>query len=141
MKILALVAAMCAATATQSADAAMAGTWTAQFEGRTFVRLQLASVNGTVTGGISLGNFELDKAGAVRRASPPPPDLKPISEVAQRASIMTFTVAGSDDPDRFEFKLIDTGRAELRLLLSDEDREELAAEGIPPPRPIPLTKR
>jgi len=141
MKTLFVFVATCAVAAGQSTEQSIAGTWTAQFEGRTYVRLQLSSVNGAVTGGITLGNLEVDKAGAVRRVGDPPPDLKPISQVAQRASIITFAVAGGDEPDRFEFKLIETGRAELTLLLSDEDREDLKAEGIPIPRPIRLTKR
>ena len=140
MKILIFVVAMWSALPGQSVTPAVAGTWTAQFEGRTFVRLEITA-NGGVKGGITLGNFELDKAGAVRRASDAPRDLKPIFKAEQSGAMVTFSVLDTDDEDRFEFRVIDVGRAELRLLLSDDDRAELAAEGIPAPQPIVLTKQ
>jgi hypothetical protein len=40
-----------------------------------------------------------------------------------------------------EFRLIEPGRGELMVLLSGEDREELAAAGIPAPRAIQLRKQ
>jgi hypothetical protein len=141
MKTLALLASICALTAGQSPVPSIGGTWTAEFEGHAFVRLELSGAGGTMKGGISVGNFELDKAGAVRRANVAPPGLRPISDVKQAQSVMTFSVVGTDDSDRFEFKLIDASRAELRLLLTDEVREELEAEGIPTPQPISLTRR
>ena len=125
----------------QSPATSMVGTWIAQFEGQTFVRLELSNVNGTVRGGIAVGNFELDSAGIVRRASEPPPALKPIMRPEQRGSTVMFAALDTDDEDRFVFELLDAGRATLTLLLSDEDREELAAAGIAPPRPITLLKQ
>jgi hypothetical protein len=141
MRMLALVAALYGAAIGQSGAPSIAGTWTAQLEGRTFIRLELAGANGAVKGGIALGNFELDKTGVVRKAADPPRDLRPISDVTQRQSVTSFLVAGTDEPDRFEFKLIDADHAELTLLIADDDREELAEMGIPVPRPIPLTRR
>jgi len=62
MKILAVIVAACLAG--QAAGAPMAGTWRAEFEGRTFITLELESANGTVTGLISLGRA----ADAARRS-------------------------------------------------------------------------
>ena len=56
MKTLAMTVAMTAALAAQPV-APLAGTWIAQFEGRTFVRLELKTVNGTITGGMAVGRF------------------------------------------------------------------------------------
>jgi hypothetical protein len=43
---------------------------------------------------------------------------------------------------RVELRLLEPGRAELQFLVSDADREELAASGIlVGPKPIPLTKQ
>ncbi len=141
MKALALVVAMTAASAGQSGGASVTGTWTAQFEGRTFLRLELKTVNGAITGGLSVGNIEVDKQGALRHADEPPRDLTPIVDVTERASTVTFSRKDGPDTDRFELRLLDPGRAELRLLLDDADREELAASGIAAPKPIALTKQ
>ena len=119
----------------------MVGSWIAQFEGTTFVRLELNSANGGITGGISLGNIEVDDRGAVRRVTASPPGLKPISDLTQRGSVLEFLLKDGDEPDRFELRLVEGGRAELHLLLSEDDREELAASGIPTPRPILLTRQ
>ena len=141
MKTVALVVALTAVSARQSGGASIAGFWTAQFEGRTFLRLELKTVNGTVTGGISLGNIEVDKQGALRRVDESPRELTPIFDVTQIASTVTFSRKDGADTDRFEFRSLEAGRAELKLLLNDADREELAASGIPTPKPIALTKQ
>ena len=143
MKTLALLAAIAAVSLAQSGGASITGSWTAQFEGRTFLTLELKAVDGTITGGMRVGNIEVDKQGALRRVGESPRDLRPIFDVTQRASTVTFSRKDTDDstPDRFELRLLETGRAELQFLLSDADREELAASGMPAPKPIPLTKQ
>jgi hypothetical protein len=72
---------MTAVLACQSGGGPIAGTWTAQFEGRTFLRLELKTVNGTITGGMSVGNIEVDGQGALRRVGELPRDLRPILDV------------------------------------------------------------
>ena len=141
MKTLVLVVAMMAASAGQSGGASIAGSWTAEFQGRTFLRLELTTVNGTITGGISVGDIEVDGQGALRRVGEPLRDLTPIFDVTQRASAVTFSRKDGSDTDRFELRLLETGHAELKFLLTDADREELAASGIPTPKPIRLTKQ
>ena len=118
-----------------------AGSWTAQFEGTTFIRLELNTAGGGIIGRISLGNFEVDERGAVRRVDPAPPAIKPISDIVQRGQTLLFSLKEGNEPDRFEFRLVESGRAELVLVLSDEDREDLAASGLPAPQPIWLTKQ
>ena len=143
MKTLALVVAMTAVSACQSGSGAIAGTWTAQFEGRTFLRLELKTANGAITGGMSVGNIEVDHQGALRRVGELPRDLMPIFDVTQRASTVTFSRKDSanSDPDRFELRLLEAGHAELQFLPSDADRKELAASGVPTPKPIPLARQ
>ena len=70
-----------AALAAPAADQQMVGSWTAQFDGTTYVRLDLRSSNGTLTGGISLGSIELDKTGVPVRVGEAPRVLSPIVEV------------------------------------------------------------
>jgi hypothetical protein len=143
MKTLALLVAIAAVSAAQSGGTSITGSWTAQFEGRTFLRLELKTVDGTITGGMSIGNIEVDKQGALRRVGESPRDLRPIFDVTQRASTVTFSRKDTADstPDRFELRLLETGGAELQFLLTEADRKELAASGIPAPKPIPLTKQ
>ena len=141
MKTLAMLVAIAAVSAVQSDTAPIAGSWIAQFDSRTFVRLELKTANGTITGGISLGNVEIDSQGAVRRADECPRALTAIFDVKLRASLVTFSRKDGVSTDRFEVRLLDGGDAELRFLLDDEDLEEFAADGIPTPKPIHLTKQ
>ena len=140
MKTLVLAVAIAALSAAQSGNATLAGVWTARFEGATFVRLELKVATGTVTGGLSLGNVEFNDQGAVRHAVEASRELTPINDVVQRGSIVTFSRKEGRSTDRFEFRQLDASRAELILLLSDEDRKELAAMGIPALKPFALTK-
>lgn len=52
-----------------------------------------------------------------------------------------FLLKGGEEPERFEFRLLESGRAELHVLLSDDDLEELKEMGIPTFQPILLTKQ
>ena len=141
MKALALVAALTAVSASQADRASIAGSWTAQFEGRTFLRLELTAADGTITGGLTVGDIEVDEHGGLRHAGEPPRDLTPIFDVTEQASTVTFARKNGSDTDRWELRVLEPGRAELRLILTDADRQELAAMGVPPPKPIPLTKQ
>jgi hypothetical protein len=49
-------------------------------------------------------------------------------------------VKEGNDTDHFELRVLDAGRAELRMLLADQDVKELAAQGIPVPKPFALTR-
>jgi hypothetical protein len=140
MKALFLVVAIAALSVGQPAGGSIAGSWAAEFEGRTFIRLELKTVNGALTGGLSIGNFEVDAQGVVKRASDAPRKLTPIFDVTLRGSNMTFSRKDVDDTDQFVLRLLDTGDADLQFLLNDEDREALAASGVPIPKPIRLTR-
>ena len=143
MKTLALLVTMAAVSVPQAGGASITGTWTAEFEGRTILTLELKAVDGTITGGMRVGNMEFDKQGALRRVGELPRDLKPIFDVTQRGSTVTFSRKDTDNsaPDRFELRLLEPGRAELQFLPSERDRAELAKMGIPALKPIPLTKQ
>jgi hypothetical protein len=140
MKALFLVVAVAVLSVGQPAGGPIAGSWAAEFEGRTFIRLELKTVNSVLTGGISIGNFEVDAQGAVKRADDAPRQLTPIFDVRLRGSNMTFSRKDVDDTDQFSLRLLDTGDADLQFLLKDEDREALAASGVPIPKPIRLSK-
>jgi len=138
--LLAMVAVM--ALAGQSASSRMVGSWTAQFDGQTYVRLDLKSSNGTLSGGLSLGNVEVDKTGALLRVGEAPRELTPVFDVTATDTTLRFSRKEGRDTDRFELKLNEAGRAELHLLLTDQQLRELAADqGVPAPKPFLLTKR
>jgi hypothetical protein len=141
MTTLILVGAIAALTAGQSTGGSITGAWIAQLEGRTFLRLELKTVNGMITGGISVGDFEVDAQGAVRRADEAPRVLTSIFDASLRASTLTFSRKDGASTDRFEVRLLDDGGAELRFLFDDEDLRELAASSIPTPKPIHLSKQ
>jgi hypothetical protein len=136
----AVVVAAVAASPGQSRVALLTGRWTALFDGRTFVRLELKAVDGTFTGGLSLGNVEVDKQGALRRVGDAPRELKPIFDVTQGDSTVTFSRKDVDETDRFELRLLADDQAQLKML-SEGTLKELAASGIPDPKPFVLTKQ
>ena len=141
MKTLVLVAAIAAVPAGQGAGPQVTGSWTAEFKGQTFIRLELRAERGTLGGTMSTGNIEVDEKGDLRAVTAAAGDPKSIFDVVHRGLTLTFSRKDVDDTDRFEFRVLDSGRAELRLLLTDELRKELAADGIAVPKPVALTRR
>ena len=123
------------------ASPSFAGIWIAEHSGQTFVRLELDQRGSSLTGRISLGDMELDKGGNVRRVTAAPTTTKPIGDVALKERVLTFSSRDVSDVDRWEMKIVDATTAALLLKLSDDDLEELKAEGIPAPRPIRLRKQ
>ena len=90
MTIVALTIAITCLTAGQSGTAAVAGTWTAQFDGRTFVNLELTTVGGKIAGGLSLGDIEVDEKGALRKVGEMPPTLRPGAALPSTALMMNW---------------------------------------------------
>lgn len=140
MKTLCLALAITALLVGQPAKDSIAGSWTAKVEGRTFIRLEIKTVDGAIAGGISLGNFEVDSLGVVSRADAAPQDLAPIFGVTRKGATVTFFRKDGNDTDQFELRLLENGDAQLHFVLNDEDRAELAAGGVPPPKPVHLTR-
>ena len=140
MKALSMALIIAALQVGQSASGPMAGSWTAKFEGRTFIRLEIETANGAIAGGISLGNFEVDGQGLVSRAEAAPANLTPIFGATLNGSTMTFFTKDGNATDRFELRLLEDVNADLHVLVNADDRRQLAAEGVPLPKPIRLTK-
>ena len=115
------------------------GVWITQFKGVTWARLELRTVNGQMTGGISLGNIEMNKDGTLRHAGPAPQRLSPIFDVRQQGAVVSFARKDSEDTDRFEIEL-KGAECELRFVLTEEFRKELADEGLPAPKPVRLAR-
>jgi hypothetical protein len=90
------------------------------------VRLELRSSGSTIGGQISLGDIHVDAKGVVETAKAAPAASTPLLDVARKDGLLTF--ARKD------------GR-ELTVILSDADRKEFAAQGIPSLAPIKLKKQ
>jgi hypothetical protein len=123
----------------QAGSQPFVGTWIAELDGTRYVRLELRLVNGKLGGTLALGNIEVDDKGDVRAATAAPDEPTPIFEVAQRGSTLSFARKDSTDVDHFELTFVGD-RPELRFIPTEADRKELAAEGIPVPKPIRLRK-
>ena len=116
-----------------------AGTWVADLAGKTYVRLELTVTNGALAGTISLGDIHVDSQGAVDQVTRTPAEGTPIFDITLRDSLLSFSRKDGDDTDHFEMRLVGSA-AELRFVLTEADRRDLAEQGIPLPKPFPLRK-
>lgn len=93
-----------------------AGTWQAQFQGKTFVTITLAAQDGRVTGTISHSTIQLDDNGELTSAMQIAGE-DPISETSLQASTLGFTSKdpNSRDTTQYELKLTGSDQAELQL--------------------------
>src|SRR5204862_2562834 len=67
--------------------------------------------------------------------------LRPMTDVRRSGNVLSFSY--DDDGyelSKFELRLIDPNSADLTVLLPEEERQQLAAEGIPLPKPFRLAK-
>ena len=138
MKLLAAIA-LAAFAVVQTPATKYDGIWIAQFEGVTWARLELRTVNGALTGGISLGNIEMKEDGTLRHVEPAPKELSPIFDVRQQGASISFARKDASDTDRFEVSPSGTD-LQLAFVFTEEDKREFAAEGIPLPKPVRLVR-
>jgi hypothetical protein len=124
----------------QMAPTGMAGTWVAELNGTTFVRLELRTENGRLIGALGTGDIHLDNNGVVDAAKSVPETLTPLANIAIAQEVMSFTRSQGNDDESFRVRLTGERTAELTFLPTDEDLEELKEAGIPAPRPIRLRK-
>ena len=87
MSIVSVVTAL--ALALGQGHASFTGMWTAEFGGRTFVRLQLATRDGSIEGALGVGDIHVDSEGAVDCAQEVPDKLVAISNAAAKGSAPT----------------------------------------------------
>ena len=134
------MAAALALIAGQTAGQDYAGTWIAERAGTTYARLELAVANGALAGRISLGDIQVDKTGQLTSVRPAPRDFAPLFALDRRDSGLVFARQDGADIDHFEMRLLGGDAAELVFKPSDADLQELAADGIPAPKPFRLKK-
>jgi hypothetical protein len=138
---IALFVALIASTLGQSPDVQrFAGRWAADHDGRPVVRLDLRMNAGTLGGSIQLADIHVDTRGEVETVQSGLSAASTLIDVTSRSGTLAFSRRDGNDLDHFEMRVIDEHAAELRLVPSDADRRELAANGIPMPKPIRLTR-
>ncbi len=119
----------------------LTGNWTANYHGTTYVRLTLADSAVGPQGTMSIGeSIHVDEEGNVDRVTLASATLNRMLDVRWNGGVLSFAINGGDDNDRFEFRLLDANHAELTPIISEEERQELAAERIPLPKPFPLAR-
>ena len=124
----------------QPASDAYAGTWIAELAGSNYVRLELTVTAGTLGGRISLGDIHVDAAGVVDTVLAPPHSVTPVFDVERREGGLLFARKNDDDIEHFEIRLLGRGDAELVFRPTDAERQQLADNGIPMPKPIRLKR-
>jgi hypothetical protein len=124
----------------QGGPESYAGTWTADLAGQTFVRLELKVANGALGGRISLGNIHVDAEGEIDLVNSVARNFTPVDDLVLGADSVSFTRKDGDDTDHFELHVAPDGSVRLTFVPTEEDRAELAREGIPVPKPIVLKK-
>jgi hypothetical protein len=129
------------AIALGQSDSRLTGTWTADYHGTTYVRVALADGTAGPQGSMSIGqSIHVDKEGNVDSATPASTTLSRMLDIRWNGSVLSFSIKADDDVDRFELRLINTNTAELTPIVPEEQQRELAADGIPLPKPFRLTK-
>ena len=114
------------------------GTWAAEFKGVTYARLELQNESGSISGRVSLGGIHVTNDGTVDEVSFPATNWTPVFDVRLSNGVLTFARKDGDDIDRFELRLLGSD-AELTLVFTADDRERLAQEDVPLPKPFRLT--
>ena len=140
MRIISIVAALVGVMFGQTTTQPYVGTWTAATTGNIFVRVELTIANGALGGRIGLGDIQVNADGDVKTAGAIR-QMLPLFDVVLRGSTLSFASKDGGDTDHFEMELVDNQNARLRVLLSDDDIRQAATVGVPPPKPIPLTKQ
>jgi hypothetical protein len=115
------------------------GTWVADINSVTFVRLELNVSDGRLIGRLGIGNFQVDTDGEVTSAIEAQQPL-PMVDVALRDSMLAFSRKNGDSTERFELRPAGEGGALLTIVLSADDLEDLAASGIAVLKPIRLKR-
>ena len=135
-----LLIALLGMAAFQPAAAAMSGTWVAEYQGKTFVRLELKAADNTLAGTIQTGNVRFDDKGDVNGVTELPITPTPLHDIVVKGQSMTFMRPEGTDAEHFRFTMLGADQAELLFLPSEEDLQELKEAGISSLKPFRLHK-
>jgi len=138
----ALAIALAILASTQADPQPYVGHWIGEFQGQVFVQLDLAADDGVLSGRLRIAHeVHTDARGEVDGASRSMSEPRPVFDVKATTTSVTFSVKDEDDTDRFELRVTAGGEADLALILSQEMRDELAADHQAEPRPFKLKRK
>ena len=105
-------------TTAQTPSQSFTGSWSAEYSGTTFVRLELDAARSPLGGRISLGDIQLDKQGDVIKAKTAPPSFTTLFDVALRGPLLSFSRKDGNDTDHFEMRLTGNDSAVMKIMKS-----------------------
>lgn len=112
------------------------GTWVAEHQGIVYVRLELRDDGGT----LATGNIKVGADGRVIDATTAPAMPTKLSNARTAGDELRIERPEGSDMEEFGVRIVGTDRAELTFYPPEDVLEELKAEGIPLPKPIPLRR-
>jgi hypothetical protein len=123
----------------QAGVQSVAGTWTMDFRGQTFARLELQADGGALSGRISLGAVHVNEQGEIDEVLKPASNFTPLFDIVYRDGVLSFARKDGDDTDRFELRVVNPAgdTAQLAFLLTEEFRRE---NQIPAPKPVTMRR-
>ncbi len=135
-----LLAAIVASMLGQPGAQRFAGTWTAEQAGKPVVRLELHLAEGKLAGSIQLADIHIGSTGEVENVLSGLSPASPLFDIKMDGQTVSFARHDGNEVDPFEMALKGDRTIELRFVPTEEMRRELASQGVPLPKPIPLRK-
>jgi hypothetical protein len=123
----------------QTTSHPFAGTWTADYLGKTLARLDLQDANGSVAGRMSIGYFHVDSDGKLHVVIQEATVFTPIFDVVLRDGVLSFAKVNDGTTDRYELR-VSGDTAKLSFLPTDKAIEAAKAAGMGAPQPIVFRK-
>lgn len=111
---------------------AFVGTWTASFEGKTFMKLHFAMKNGKLTGRMSNGEVTMNADGSIAAVTVSPGE-DPVTILKVEHNTV-YMLHGAKHPLHFVVRLQDKTHAEIEILSP-------SPAGVAKPKPIVLVKQ
>jgi hypothetical protein len=112
------------------------GNWIAEHQGIVYVRLELRDGGGT----LATGDIKVGADGRVVDATTAPAMPTKLSKVRTAGDELRIERPEGNDMEDFGLRILGADRAELTFYPPEDVLEELKAQGIPLPKPIPLRR-
>ena len=133
--LLLVVIAISAGAQSKTPAQRFAGTWNAQFQGKTFTTLKLAAKDDQLTGSMTGANINLDKVGNLTSAEQSGSESE-ISDAKLAGDTLSFATKDQDSGETINWKMKIKSNSEGELLLVIPEPHM----GIPTPRPWKITR-
>ncbi len=130
-----MVIAISAGAQSKTSVERFAGTWNAQFQGKTFTTLKLVARDNQLTGSMTGANINLDKVGNLTSAEQSGSESE-ISDAKLAGDTLSFATKDQDSGETINWKMKVKSSNEGELLVVIPEPHI----GIPTPRPWKITR-